>query len=186
METEKTVVMVFAFIIVLSGFYINLNYASAAVNKKDNTLIWFRVLSPMALVISLILYFFNYGSFKASAFTNILGGLLFFTGIIIRWIAVHTLGSSFTVQVGVKTDQKLKTDGVYRFIRHPSYTGLLMYNIGLGFLQHNWISIMILFLLPFIAVINRIVFEEKVLLNHFNCDYANYSKVTKKLIPGIF
>jgi protein-S-isoprenylcysteine O-methyltransferase Ste14 len=185
MEIEKSVVIVFALIVVFSGFYINLNNTSAAV-KKEPTLFWFRILSPMALAISLMLYFFNYGSFTASTFTNLFGGLLFISGMFIRWVAVHTLGSSFTVQVAVKTDQKLKTDGVYRFIRHPSYTGLLMYNIGLGFLQHNWISIMILFLLPFIAVINRIVFEEKVLLNHFNSDYANYSRVTKKLIPGIF
>lgn len=203
MNREEIVVLVCLWIIVFSGLYINVTRKAEPANKKEKSLIWFRILSPLALILSLIFYYSEIGSlfpddasgrdlmqqrpFSTSTSTlTYTGASLFFLGMALRWIAILSLGKSFTVQVAVKEDQQLKTNGVFRYIRHPSYTGLLFYNIGLGLLMFNWISLLVLFILPSIAVLNRIAYEEKILNSHFGKSYSSYSAVSKKLIPWLY
>ncbi len=43
-----------------------------------------------------------------------------------RWTAIFTLGRSFSVNVAIHAAQTLHKTGLYRFVRHPSYSGLLL------------------------------------------------------------
>jgi len=58
------------------------------------------------------------------------GLILFFAGSILRLAAVFVLGHRDSGIVAVQPDHQLKTDGLYRYIRHPSYTGLLVSMVG--------------------------------------------------------
>ncbi|HKC35820.1 MAG TPA: isoprenylcysteine carboxylmethyltransferase family protein, partial [Chitinophagaceae bacterium] len=80
----------------------------------------------------------------------------------------------------------LKTDGIYKKIRHPSYTGFLMYYIGLGLIMQNWICLLLLTLVPFLVVLIRIKHEELVLNRHFGDQYKSYTQNTWKLFPYVF
>jgi protein-S-isoprenylcysteine O-methyltransferase Ste14 len=180
-------VLAFSVIIIVSGIYINLRHKAADnIQKEGNSLFWFRLLSPLALLFSLIFYFTGIASFEGSSLSYFVGILLLLSGLLLRWNAVVVLGSSFTVQVAVHDKQQLITNGVYKFIRHPSYTGLLMYNFGLGLIQQNWLSILVLSSLPMIATLNRIAYEEQVLLKHFGAQYLKYRMNTKRLIPFLY
>lgn len=194
MDRDEILVIVCLWIIVFSGVFVNITRRAAPTNARENSLIWFRILSPLALILSLVFYYSEIGNIvsfmggggsKFSAPT-VLGIVLFVMGMALRWTAILSLGKSFTVQVAVKQDQLLKTNGVYRYIRHPSYTGILLYMIGLGILMFNWICLLILFVLPLIAILNRIAFEEKLLSDHFGKDYADYSGKSKRLIPWLY
>jgi protein-S-isoprenylcysteine O-methyltransferase Ste14 len=190
MNGQEIVVLICVWLIVFSGVYVNVTRRAAPADRTEKSLVWFRILAPLALVLSIIFYYSGIGTFPStSTSTSTLtftGTSLFVLGMILRWIAIISLGKSFTVQVAVKADQPLKTNGVFRYIRHPSYTGLLLYNIGLGLVMQNWISLLLLFILPLIAVLNRIAFEEKILNNHFGESYSSYSAVSKKLIPWLY
>lgn len=194
MNRDEIFVTVCLWIIVFSGVYVNVTRRAAPGNRKENSLVWFRILSPLALILSLVFYYSEIGAFdsilggegRRFSVPTVIGIILFFAGMALRWVAILSLGKSFTVQVAVRQDQPLKTNGVYRYIRHPSYTGLLLYCIGLGLLQNNWISILILFVLPLTAILNRIRYEEKLLSSHFGRDYSTYSGKSKKLIPWIY
>ncbi|HCS19040.1 MAG TPA: hypothetical protein DIW47_00500 [Bacteroidetes bacterium] len=194
MNRDEILVIVCLWIIVFSGVFVNITRRAAPHSGKENSLIWFRILSPLALILSMVFYYSEIGNIvsfmgregrKFSAPT-VIGIVLFVMGMALRWTAILSLGKSFTVQVAVKPDQRLKTNGVYRYIRHPSYTGLLLYYFGLGLLQHNWISILILLILPLIAILNRIAFEENLLSEHFGRDYTNYTGKSKKLFPWLY
>ena len=52
--------------------------------------------------------------------------LVLLSGIVIRWTAIFTLGKAFSANVAIREDQKLKQSGLYRLVRHPSYSGLLL------------------------------------------------------------
>ena len=112
--------------------------------------------------------------------------MLVFAGLALRWAAVLSLGSAFTVQIAILTNHSLKTDGVYKYIRHPSYTGLLLYYLGLGLAMQNWLCLLLLVAGPLIAVLNRIRLEENVLRGHFGEAYSDYVSRTGKLIPFIY
>jgi protein-S-isoprenylcysteine O-methyltransferase Ste14 len=107
-------------------------------------------------------------------------------GVVIRWTAILTLGSLFNTRVVVQQDHRLVRTGLYRWVRHPSYSGLLLVFLGLGLSFGNWLSVAVI-VVPFFAVLlYRIQVEESSLLEALGQDYAEYCKTTKRLLPGIF
>ena len=53
-------------------------------------------------------------------------------GLAIRWTSIVSLGKSFSVNVAIHADQTLYRRGLYRVVRHPSYTGMLVLFAALG------------------------------------------------------
>ncbi len=107
-------------------------------------------------------------------------------GLLVRWIAVLTLGASFSTNVAIHATQKLRTTGLYRWARHPSYTGMLIIFAAIGVRERNWVSLAIVLVFPMAALLYRIHVEERALTEAFGSDYAAYSRRTKRLIPGIY
>jgi protein-S-isoprenylcysteine O-methyltransferase Ste14 len=107
-------------------------------------------------------------------------------GFIIRWTAVIQLGKAFTVDVSISKTHKIKDDGLYKLIRHPSYSGLVMIFFGLSLLFGSWYGILVVNIPIFIALGVRIKAEEELLESAFGDDYKNYKKRTKRIIPGVY
>ena len=114
------------------------------------------------------------------------GLLLVLIGFMIRWTAILQLGKSFTVDVAIVDVANLKTDGLYKSVRHPSYSGLLLIIMGFSVTMNSIYSYIALSVPVFLAVIYRISVEEKVLINEFGENYNKYKVRTKKIIPGIY
>ncbi len=106
-------------------------------------------------------------------------------GLTVRWIAILTLGRLFTVDVAVHTDHEVVQRGLYRHMRHPSYTGLLIAFLGLGLLFADWLSIIGLLVPITLGVLNRVVKEEETLVASLGPAYASYCARTKRFIPGV-
>lgn len=106
-------------------------------------------------------------------------------GLTLRWASIITLGRFFTVDVATQSRQPVIQTGPYRFVRHPSYTGLLLTFAGLGVYFANWLSLAVLLAPIAAAVMNRIVKEEAVLLAALGPPYSAYCARTKRLLPGI-
>jgi protein-S-isoprenylcysteine O-methyltransferase Ste14 len=111
---------------------------------------------------------------------------LFLVGVILRWTAILTLGKSFSVNVAIHATQTVKKNGLYRYVRHPSYTAMLIIFVALGLATRNWISLAVITIPPLLALLYRIHVEEQALLEAFGDDYATYSAHTKRLIPAIY
>ena len=107
-------------------------------------------------------------------------------GLVIRWIAILQLGSSFTVDVAINKASTLKTDGIYERIRHPSYSGMLLVIVGFASAMNSIYSFLVLVVPVFVAVIYRVRIEESLLKKEFGDSYLKYSLETKKLIPWIY
>lgn len=114
------------------------------------------------------------------------GLFLIVCGIIFRFISIFSLGKFFTVDVTIRKGHKIKKDGMYRLIRHPSYTGSLISFFGFGISLNNLLSLLLIFIPVFIAILYRIVIEEKFLISRFGSEYTDYMKKTYRLIPWIF
>ena len=101
----------------------------------------------------------------------ILGSVIWFTG---------ALKSGMDENIA---DNKLKTDGIYAWVRNPMYTGIWFVVTGISLLWHN------IFLLPvfFInwtvmtAVLKRT--EEKWLLDLYGDEYSEYIAQVNRCIP---
>jgi protein-S-isoprenylcysteine O-methyltransferase Ste14 len=115
-----------------------------------------------------------------------IGLVIVILGMILRFISVWTLGRLFTVDVTIRENHKIKKDGVYKIIRHPSYTGSLLSFVGFGISLNNWLSMIAVIILITVAFLYRINIEEKILIDQFGDDYLDYKKSTYYLIPWIY
>lgn len=107
-------------------------------------------------------------------------------GILFRWTAIFTLKKYFSVYVRIRDDHRVIKNGLYRYIRHPSYTGGLISYFGIGLYFCSWLSILVMIIPLFLAYIYRIHKEENALIQALGNDYIEYAKSTKRLIPGIY
>ena len=115
-----------------------------------------------------------------------LGIALILTGIVFRATAILTLRRYFTVQVTIAEQHELIERGLYRWIRHPSYTGALMSFIGLGSAFGSWLSLGIIIVAALIGFAYRIHVEEAALAAHSGDRYRSYSARTRRLVQGIY
>jgi protein-S-isoprenylcysteine O-methyltransferase Ste14 len=114
------------------------------------------------------------------------GVLIMWAGLGLRFWAIQVLGRSFRTTVEVHEGQQVVDHGPYRWIRHPSYTGLLMIAAGLGVADGNWLSLALLLVLPLASLLPRIAVEEAVLTRALGQPYADYQAHTKRLVPGLW
>ena len=114
------------------------------------------------------------------------GIAIMISGIVFRRYVISILGKFFTTTVQIQKDHELIKAGPYRYIRHPSYLGILIMTLGLGIALANWISLILCIVLPIIGVIKRIQVEEKELEQHFGKQYQDYRKNTWCVIPHIY
>jgi protein-S-isoprenylcysteine O-methyltransferase Ste14 len=86
----------------------------------------------------------------------------------------------------VREQHQLITQGVYRRIRHPMYSALLLYSLGQALVIPNWVAgpaNLIAFTILFAL---RVSAEEKMMFEGFGDEYTAYSSRTKRLIPGVW
>jgi len=117
--------------------------------------------------------------------TRWIGVLLFTLGGALRIWPVYVLGRRFSGLVAIQSGHTLVTDGVYRFIRHPSYLGLIVNAVGwsLAFRSGAGLLLTAILLPPLLA---RMRAEEALLLSHFGDAYRSYAARTSRLIPGLY
>jgi protein-S-isoprenylcysteine O-methyltransferase Ste14 len=114
------------------------------------------------------------------------GIVLMLMGMVIRQWAMAALGRYFSPVLGVQQKQTVVDTGPYRFVRHPSYTGVLLIQVGLGLALQSWGAVLIAVVLFGLAFGYRMRVEEKVLVAELGENYTSYKSRTKKrLIPFI-
>jgi protein-S-isoprenylcysteine O-methyltransferase Ste14 len=160
---------------------------SAVKNERDRKsliILWLVI----ALSLSLGPFSVHYGiwAFNNYQLALIIGIIVFAIGFIIRWTAIYQLGKMFTVDVVISDTHTLKTSGLYKIVRHPSYSGLILIIGGLGVCLGSLLSFLLMFIPTFLAINYRIKIEEKALIEEFGEQYTSYKSRVKKLIPGIY
>jgi protein-S-isoprenylcysteine O-methyltransferase Ste14 len=114
------------------------------------------------------------------------GLALMWAGFAFRAWAIRELGRFFTVTVGVTEGHRVVDTGPYRWVRHPSYTGMVVFFLGFGVALDSWLSVAAAVLLPLAGIVVRIHYEEQLLRRELGQAYADYSKRTSRLLPGVW
>jgi protein-S-isoprenylcysteine O-methyltransferase Ste14 len=107
-------------------------------------------------------------------------------GLGVRAVAVVTLGRAFSANVAMRAGQKLQRSGLYALVRHPSYLGLELIFLAYALHARTWACFAVVLVPTTLAVSYRIHVEEAALRLAFGADYEDYSRSTKRLIPGVY
>jgi protein-S-isoprenylcysteine O-methyltransferase Ste14 len=114
------------------------------------------------------------------------GLVLMCAGIALRQWAVATLGRFFTIDVRVQSGQTVVADGPYRWVRHPSYTGLILMFVGFGLALGNWAALVALAVVPTAGLVYRVRIEEQALLDGLGEPYRQFAEGRARLFPGVW
>jgi protein-S-isoprenylcysteine O-methyltransferase Ste14 len=138
--------------------------------------------------------------------TFIAGSLAIAIGGVLRLYCILTLGKLWSFQLSVRKEHKLVTSGPYSIVRHPSYTGLLLQDIGIIVMhgsQGSWmrqsgilhvpfakalVAVNVLFVVIGIWLsISRPAIEDNMLQRAMGDDWKNWAKKVKyRLLPGFY
>jgi hypothetical protein len=96
------------------------------------------------------------------------------------------LGRYFTAVIKVSPDQPVVRNGPYHLLRHPSYAGGLLAEVGIAVTAANWVTVAV-FVMAWVAIIAwRINIEETALLSALGDKYRSYALHCKSLIPLVW
>lgn len=106
-------------------------------------------------------------------------------GIVLRQWAIRSLGPYFLCRVLVQPGQTVVSSGPYRWVRHPSYTGLWLEMVGVGLTTGNAAGIATCAVMPLISITGRINGEERELIANLP-GYREYIQGRPRLVPYIW
>jgi protein-S-isoprenylcysteine O-methyltransferase Ste14 len=117
---------------------------------------------------------------------QLIGFVFVITGISLSIASRRLLGTNWANahEYQIKHKQILVTTGIYSYIRHPIYTGLILATTGAELVAQSYLFI--LFACFFYMIYRQAKKEEKILEDHFGKAYIDYKKRSKMLIPFIF
>lgn len=106
-------------------------------------------------------------------------------GIVIAIVSRKTLAGNWSSTLDVKKGHELITHGIYHYVRHPIYTGVLLMLLATLFAFVSTTELVIITVL-IVMFFLRIRKEEDVMTKTFPKEYPLYRKRTKALIPFIW
>jgi len=114
------------------------------------------------------------------------GFVLFSSGIYIRHVSMKELKNHFSYSLKVDEGHALVTTGIYRKLRHPSYSGMIMLSLSIPLIFTSISGFILISLSTIPHILIRIMDEEKILKGGLGEKYVDYMKTTKRLIPYIY
>lgn len=118
-----------------------------------------------------------------SASAVVIGNVLCGAGLVVIVLAFASLRGAIQIAPEPKCGAQLVETGVYKYFRHPIYTGMIFCVIGL-FLRQPAMWVAVTAALVIILLFFKARFEEKLLLAVYP-GYADYRCRTWGLFPGL-
>jgi len=113
------------------------------------------------------------------------GLALIAAGIGLRAWSIATLGRFFQYRIEVQTGHRVITEGPYRYVRHPSYSGMALTLIGFALASGDVLSLLAVALLGGAALAVRIRAEERQLSEALGAEYQRFAAERRRLVPGV-
>src|SRR5262245_12976986 len=114
-----------------------------------------------------------------------IGFIVLATGVALRLGPMLELGRRFVSVVAVQPGHTLHTRGFYALVRHPSYLGIVLMDLGFAGVFRSAIA---LALMPVVFWMfkRRMDVEEGFMVEQFGQPYRDYMARTRRLVPGLY
>lgn len=146
--------------------------------KKDILFVGIQVVLFLAFILEIEIYFLP------QIVPDFILGLLLAIAIAIFVFSIFELKSNLSPFPSPKQKSNLVTSGIFKFIRHPIYTALILALLSWSLYQHSLyqicISIVLIGLFYF-----KSIYEEQLLAQKFE-EYMTYKQNTGRFFPKLF
>lgn len=97
------------------------------------------------------------------------------------WTQVE-LGKHWSAQLQLRAEHHLVTSGPYSRVRHPLYTSMLGWAVGLALVTANWVFVFMV-ALTVAMMVSRTPKEEQMMIDEFGDEYRDYMRRTGRFFP---
>jgi protein-S-isoprenylcysteine O-methyltransferase Ste14 len=117
--------------------------------------------------------------------TRWIGFAVLTLGVGLRLGPMMELGRRFVSVVALQPGHTVHTRGFYAVVRHPSYLGILLMDLGFAGVFR---SVVALLLMPVVFWMfkRRMDVEEGFMIEQFGSTYRDYMGRTRRLMPGVY
>ena len=123
------------------------------------------------------------GLYPVGLALTVVSMVLIGSGIVLGMVAGARLGGSLTPSPIPRDSGQLATSGVYRVVRHPIYSALLLVGLGLALRGASlWHELVFLALVALLGLKARA--EERMLMEKYE-GYASYAARVGRFVPGV-
>lgn len=138
----------------------------------------------VTLQFSLILRYFlipRFLAFELPNYIQLFAFILSMLGLLIIALALIQLNKNLTPFPSPKANSVLIKEGLYQYVRHPIYTGIIFF-VFFYSLSTLHLARLIVALILYGLFYFKSKYEEAMLINKFD-DYKNYQKQTGRFFP---
>lgn len=144
---------------------------------------WAAFFVPLIWIASPV---FSFAEYPLRGGPLVSGAVCFVASLWLFYRSHADLGTNWSITLEVREQHRLITQGVYRRIRHPMYSALMLYSVAHALVIPNWVagpSNLVAFAVLFAL---RVRPEERMMLEQFGDDYTAYMRRTQRLVPGVW
>jgi len=106
-------------------------------------------------------------------------------GVALRLGPMLELGRRFVSVVAIQPEHTLHTSGLYARVRHPSYLGILLMDLGFAGVFRSAVALALMPLV-FWMFRRRMDVEEAFMVEQFGAEYRAYMGRTRRILPGVY
>lgn len=150
---------------------------------EPNKFVAYSYVLIQAVILGLLLFVNISSGLKFKEF-SLIGDAFKWIGIMSILISAYSIRKSLTVMPIPKDHGQLALDGLYKYVRHPMYTSVLIFSLGLALSSGELYKYVLVIGLSFLFYYKS-VYEEKFLIRKY-AGYDKYAKNTPRFVPRIF
>ena len=151
--------------------------------SSNNAVIGWVFVAAQAVLLGALILLPSRADWPTPPWFRTTGWIVMMSGFVVMAAAALRLGTALTPTPVPSGRGALTTTGLYRFVRHPIYTGVLLIVVGLTMRSGSWISLVV-------GVVTVVFFDRKAnweearLAETFD-GYAEYASRTPRFVPGL-
>jgi protein-S-isoprenylcysteine O-methyltransferase Ste14 len=147
------------------------------------TLAWLAFFAPLVWVAAPVFAFADYSLHPVPLLAGV---VCLAVGLWLFARSHAALGTNWSITLEIREKHQLVKKGIYRNLRHPMYSALLLYSLGQILVVPNWIAGPSYGVAMALLVAFRLGPEERMMLEQFGKDYEEYKGRSKRLVPGVW
>ena len=112
-----------------------------------------------------------------------IGLSLYCVSVIVRHVAIRTLGKFWSLQIEIRPDHNLVREGIYRYVRHPAYSSIILEVIAIPLTGNSYYTLALALFAYIPVLLTRWRREEREMIEKFGKEYVQYRQNVSALLP---
>ena len=112
-----------------------------------------------------------------------LGLALFLISVVVRFIAIRTLGKFWSLHLEIREGHQLVRGGIYQYVRHPAYAAIMLEVISIPLVGNAYYALLVAVGLYIPLLFIRWRREEAEMVAKFGLQYERYRQEVPAFIP---